>query len=83
MQWNVESALGNITQNNSARAQAIARIVNFNQPDILLFCEVTNAVSGSGGVAADTAALINWVTNSVPYLGSQAGDVLRGGFLHD
>lgn len=73
MQWNVKSALGNIAQNNSAAAKAIGRIVNFNQPDILLFCEVTNAVSSGGGVAANTAALINWVTNNVPYLGSQPG----------
>ena len=57
MQWNVKSALGNIAQNKSAAAKAIARIVNYNQPDILLFCEVTNAVTGSGGLAADTTAL--------------------------
>jgi endonuclease/exonuclease/phosphatase family metal-dependent hydrolase len=73
MQWNVQSGLGNISLNNSEAAQAIARIVNYNQPDILLFCEVTNAVKGSGGVAADTTALINWVTNYVSYLGTQPG----------
>ena len=73
MQYNIDSALGDIANNNSAAAQALARIVNYNRPDILLFCEVTNAVHGSEGVAADTTALINWVTNNVPYLGSQPG----------
>ena len=74
MQYNIQSALGNIANNNSAAAQALARIVNYNKPDILLFCEVTNNnVAGSAGVTSDTVALINWVTNNVPHLGSQPG----------
>ncbi|HUI06258.1 MAG TPA: fibronectin type III domain-containing protein, partial [Verrucomicrobiae bacterium] len=68
MQWNVEGHIGNISSNNTAEAQAIARIVNYNQPDILLFCELEDH-----GKAGDTAGLIDWVTNNVPYLGSQTG----------
>ena len=74
MQYNIQSTLGNIANNSSAAAQALARIVNYSQPDILLFCEVTNNnVAGSAGVTADTVALINWVTNNVPHFGSQPG----------
>ena len=65
MQWNIHGTLGNISSNNTASAQALARIVNYNQPDILLFDELQD-----NGVPADTAALINWVTNNVPYLGA-------------
>jgi hypothetical protein len=68
MQWNIHGTLGNISSNNTAGAQALARIVNYNQPDILLFNELQD-----NGVAADTAALIDWVTNNVPYLGAIPG----------
>ncbi len=71
MQWNVERGLGRQSNNTNAQANAIARIVNYNQPDILLFNEIdrSNGVS----VAQNEAALIDWVTNSVPYLGTQSG----------
>lgn len=71
MQWNVEKGLGNIANNSSAQAQAIARIVNFNHPDVLLLCEV-DAQSGQT-VAQNQAALNDWVTNNVPYFGNQPG----------
>ncbi len=68
MQWNIHGTLGDIASNTTAGAKAIARIVNYTQPDVLLFNEVDDT-----GVAAATSALINWVTNNVPYLGSQPG----------
>src|SRR2546425_643858 len=68
MQWNVEGHIGNVLSNNTPNAQAIARIVNFNQPDILLFNELQYH-----SVFSNTFALIDWVTNNVPYLGTQTG----------
>ena len=65
MQWNIEGHIGSLLSNNTATARAIARIVNYNQPDILLFCELQDH-----GPGANTAALIDWVTNNAPYLGS-------------
>jgi PKD repeat protein len=70
MQWNIEGHLGNILNNNTAQARAIARIINYNQPDVLLFNEInTQGLTP----AANTAAMIDWVTNNVAYLGSQTG----------
>jgi PKD repeat protein/endonuclease/exonuclease/phosphatase family metal-dependent hydrolase len=71
MQWNVERGLGRLSNNTNAQAEAIARVVNYNQPDILLF----NEVDCSNGLSAaqNEAALIDWVTNNVAYLGAQAG----------
>jgi PKD repeat protein len=63
MQWNVQGHIGNLASNSTPAALAIARVVNFNQPDVLLFTELQD-----NGVAADTTAMINWVTNSLPYL---------------
>jgi hypothetical protein len=37
MQWNIEGHIGNILSNNTAEAKAIARIINYNRPDVLLF----------------------------------------------
>jgi PKD repeat protein/endonuclease/exonuclease/phosphatase family metal-dependent hydrolase len=70
MQWNVRGGLGRIDNNNSASARAIARIVNYNQPDVLLFNEIdTQGLTSS----ANTDAMIDWVTNNVTYLGSEPG----------
>src|SRR5437899_1753006 len=40
MQWNVKGYIGNIASNNTAQAKAIARILNYNQPDVITFCEL-------------------------------------------
>ncbi len=70
MQWNVLHGLGRQSNNSSTQARAIARIINYNQPDILLFNEVdANGLSA----AQNEAAIIDWVTNNVPYLGTQTG----------
>jgi len=70
MQWNVLGGLGNAADNNSTQAKAIARIITYNQPDILLF----NEVDADGlSAAQNEAAIIDWVTNNVPYLGTQPG----------
>ena len=70
MQWNTERSLGRLANNSSSAAQAIARVINFNQPDILLFNEIdTQSLSP----AQNVTALINWVTNWIPYLGAQPG----------
>jgi len=68
MQWNIHGNLGTLADNSGAAAQAIARIVNYNQPDVLLLNEVQSA-----SLSANTTALINWVTNNLPYLGTQPG----------
>jgi PKD repeat protein len=74
MQWNVEGndgrGLGRLSNNTDAQTQADARIVNYNQPDILLFNEID---ASNQNAAVGEAALIDWVTNSVPYLGTQPG----------
>ena len=70
MQWNVERNLGRLANNTNAQAKAIASIVNYNQPDILLF----NEIDASGlNATANQNALIDWVTNNVPYLGTLPG----------
>jgi PKD repeat protein/endonuclease/exonuclease/phosphatase family metal-dependent hydrolase len=68
MQWNVHGTIGNIASNNTAAAKALARIVNYNQPDILLFNELED-----NGQSGTQAGVINWVTNNLSYLGSQPG----------
>ncbi|HXI72712.1 MAG TPA: hypothetical protein VNN22_20425 [Verrucomicrobiae bacterium] len=70
MQWNVEKGLGRVENNYNYQPQAIARIVNYNQPDVLLFCEVD---AQNLTAAQNQDAIINWVTNNVPYLGTQPG----------
>jgi hypothetical protein len=70
MQWNVERNLGRQSNNNSSAAQAIARLINYNQPDVLLFNEIDTQYLFP---TENQAALIDWVTNNVPYLGSQPG----------
>jgi autotransporter-associated beta strand protein len=67
MQWNIEHNLGRQSNNSGSAAQALARIVNYNRPDILLFCEVDAQILS---VADNQAALTDWVTNNVPYLGT-------------
>jgi len=74
MQWNLEGHLGNPASNNTAAAKAIARIINYNQPDVLLFDEVEDISSlGSGTTNQNAAAFVDWVTNNVPYMGKQPG----------
>ena len=70
MQWNIEGHLGNPASNNTAQAKAIARIINFHQPDVLLIDEVEGISSlGSGTTNQNAAAFVDWITNNVPYLG--------------
>jgi PKD repeat protein len=74
MQWNLEGHLGNPASNNTASAKAIARIINYNQPDVILLDEVEDISSlGSGTTNLNAAAFIDWVTNNVPYLGKKLG----------
>ena len=74
MQWNVEGnnghGLGRQSNNTNAQTKADARIVNYNQPDILLFNEID---ANNQTAAVGEAALIDWITNNVPYLGTQPG----------
>ena len=65
MQWNVHDGLGTMANNSAPQAAALARIVNYNQPDVLLLNEVN-----SSSVSANTAALTAWVTNYLPYMGT-------------
>ena len=63
MQWNVLDGLGRQSNNSTAQAQALARIINFNQPDIMLF----NEVDADGlSAAQNEAAITDWVTNRRP-----------------
>jgi PKD repeat protein len=75
MQWNVEGndghGLGRQSNNTNAQTKADARIVNYNQPDILLFNEID--CSNGLSVATNEAAIVDWITNNVPYLGTQLG----------
>ena len=66
MQWNVKGHIGNIASNNTAEAKAIARVINYNQPDIVTFCELDN-----NGTINTAAAMTDWVTNTLTYFGSQ------------
>jgi PKD repeat protein len=68
MQWNVHGNLGTLANNSSAQANAIARIVNYNQPDVLLLNETDYYAP-----PATATALIDWVTNNLPYMGSLPG----------
>jgi endonuclease/exonuclease/phosphatase family metal-dependent hydrolase len=70
MQWNVQGHIGDPASNSTAEAQAIARIVNYNKPDVLLFNEINTQ-----GLfpTQNEAALIDWATNNIPYLGTQPG----------
>jgi endonuclease/exonuclease/phosphatase family metal-dependent hydrolase len=63
MQWNVHGNIGTSTANSSAGAAAIARILNYVQPDVLLINEVAN-----GTPAVNTTALNQWVSANLPYL---------------
>ncbi len=68
MQWNIRHGLGITASNSTPQAAAIARVVNYNQPDVLLFNEVLKDT-----VANNQAALTVWVTNNLPYMGTQPG----------
>ncbi|MGD0651796.1 MAG: endonuclease/exonuclease/phosphatase family protein [Verrucomicrobiia bacterium] len=68
MQYNVNGHLGNTGSNSSAAAKAIARIINYNQPDIVTFNELQD-----NGTITTAAAMIDWVTNNLTYFGSKTG----------
>src|ERR1043166_2163837 len=63
MTWNVHGHIGTSSANSSAGAAAIARVVNYVQPDVLLLNEVDD-----GTVAVNSTALTNWVSSNLPYL---------------
>src|SRR5436309_5673877 len=63
MTWNVLGHIGTSSANSSAGAAAVARVVNYLQPDVLLLNEVAN-----GTMAVNSTALTNWVTSNLPYL---------------
>src|SRR2546421_4344317 len=65
MQWNVHGNLGTSTAQTSAGAAAIARVLNYLQPDVLLLNEVAD-----GSVATNTTSLTDWVGANLPYLAS-------------
>ena len=65
MQWNIHGNLGTTTAQSSAGAAAIARILNYLQPDVLLINEVAD-----GTAQVNTSALTQWVTDNLPYLAS-------------
>ena len=68
MQWNIHDGLGTMADNSTAQAAAIARIVNYNQPDVLLLNEVN-----TDSIVNNQAALTAWVTNNLPYMGALPG----------
>ena len=65
MQWNVRQHIGNVASNNTSEARAIARVINYNRPDILLFNELENV-----SLNETTLGILTWATNNLPYLGS-------------
>lgn len=71
MQYNIEGHIGNILSNNTAKAKAIARLINYNRPDIVTFCELED--HGTIGASSTTAGVIDWVTNNLTYFGSKTG----------
>lgn len=68
MQYNIEGHLGNSTNNNTAAAKALARIINYTQPDIITFCELEDH-----GTIDTAAGVIDWVTNNLTYFGNKTG----------
>ncbi len=73
MQWNVNGRIGNSASNNTAAAQAIARIIRYNQPDIITFNELENVGTNDTDIGPNTAAMIAFVTNNLPYFGNKTG----------
>ncbi|HUI07800.1 MAG TPA: endonuclease/exonuclease/phosphatase family protein [Verrucomicrobiae bacterium] len=69
MQYNIEGNLGSLSGNSSASAKAIARIVNYNQPDIITF----NELAQQSPIANTAAGMIDWVTNNLTYFGNKTG----------
>jgi endonuclease/exonuclease/phosphatase family metal-dependent hydrolase len=69
MTWNIDRAIGSGTNVDNEAALAVARIVDFLQPDVLFLNEV---LSRSNNVPQPVAnvnqALQNWVIANVPYL---------------
>src|ERR1043166_2638294 len=63
MTWNVHGNIGTSAANSSAGAAAVARVVNYLQPDVFLINEVDD-----GTAAVNSAALTNWVSSNLPYL---------------
>ena len=70
MQWDVNGALGRPGNNSLYREYEAANIVNYNHPDVLLL----NGIDARGLTPAQNiAALIDWVTYHVTYLGTVPG----------
>jgi len=67
MQWNVHGNIGTATAQSSTGAAAIARILNYLQPDVLLINEVAD-----GSADTNTVSLIQWVAGNLPYLATNA-----------
>jgi endonuclease/exonuclease/phosphatase family metal-dependent hydrolase len=71
MTWNIDRAIGAGTNIDNSGALAVARIVEFLQPDVLFLNEV---LSRSNNIFQSTATvneqLRNWVIANVPYLGT-------------
>ena len=66
MQWNVHGNLGALGGANTPEAKAIARIINYTQPDIVTFCELAD-----NGTINTANELVNWVTNNLTCFGTQ------------
>src|ERR1051325_6907613 len=66
MQYNIEKALGKISYNTNEQAKALGRIVNYLQPDVILLNELQTTI-----VFSNELALVDWVTNNLPYMGTQ------------
>jgi endonuclease/exonuclease/phosphatase family metal-dependent hydrolase len=66
MQYNIQKALGKISYNTNEQAKALGRIVNYLQPDVILINELQTTI-----VFSNELALVDWVTNNLPYMGTQ------------
>src|SRR6266404_5137192 len=65
MQWNVQGNIGTAAAQTGAGAAAIARELNYLQPDVVLINEVAD-----GTAAINTSSLTQWVSVNLPYMAS-------------
>ncbi|TAL06234.1 MAG: endonuclease/exonuclease/phosphatase family protein, partial [Verrucomicrobia bacterium] len=65
MHWNVHGNLGTFSAQSGPEALAIARILNYLQPDVFLINEVAD-----GAATTNTIAITQWVSTNLPYLAS-------------
>ncbi|PYJ07195.1 MAG: hypothetical protein DME25_04440, partial [Verrucomicrobia bacterium] len=70
MQWNVHGNLGTAAAQSGPEAVAIARILNYLQPDVVLLNEVAD-----GSVATNTTSLTQWVAANLPYMATNGYSV--------